>query len=193
MTRKVQAEEEADTDRALVFYTNKGKVLIWTFLALLVTAGGGVGVGASWRNDPHSLIWYLIAGFSLLVLLAVTIRCAAELFISTPKLTVSRRGITFRSLAFGTVILAWPEIAGLATYRSLLQGILLIVADDPRTVSRPQSWVGRAFYTILSKTTRAPLRVSDLLLEVSVNEIVAQMRRQYAHELKHNRIEIRGG
>jgi hypothetical protein len=192
--------EGLDHGDALVVYASKGKTFLtalvgFTFVVAMVVLPVVLGPDPGPFGNPTMLMLAQIVGGAAGGI--VSIRMLTILFSPAPRIVVSHDGIWVSSLLFGAAIIPWADIGALRVVGHRLPPVanLLIVLRDRQALRDRQTrlqvmlcWLGgQAMVWPQSVVTAA-----DLMLPMSIADLLGQIRVCFEHELVQHAIQVQG-
>ncbi len=195
---RVHSRDHSD---ALVVYASKGKTFL-TALFCFAFALTAVVLPGVWGPDPGgpyenpTLIRLVQIGGGAAGGL-VAIRMLTILFSTAPRLVVSHEGIWVNSLLFGSAIIPWAQIGVLLVVGHRLPPVanLLIVLRDRQMLRDRQNRLQALLWRLGGQAVVWPQSVvtaGDVLLPMSIAELVGRIRVRFQHELVLHRIQVQG-
>lgn len=190
---------DRDNHATLVVYASKGKTMWWTLFFFSLTVAfiviprvlGAPELRSFYDNPTVGVIVQIgggvLCGGGVIYLLTI-------LFFATPRVVVSHEGIWVNSLVFGSAIITWDEVSGLLVVGRQWPplGTLHIALRDRQTLRDRQNRLQRLLWQLGGYSIIWPqsIPVSDIYLQMSTEELVAQIRVRFQPELVRQGIRI---
>ncbi len=161
---------------------------------------------ADWGQLPEILLSVLLIGFAILFLLGSLMLLQNERYF----IRIDREGFCFSHLfgvALVPTVVKWSEISALHPYTLASLGrsvpVLGIVPHDPEAlVARFVNQESRAFFSQVvvhinfsfyrRSSALTPLNIAQVILPISIDELIAMIQEHFATELLEHHIVVRG-